>query len=329
MVCFSRGSAALDLHEKKTRRFSHDCTTRLHRFNTKRVPISFRHGYGRLRDGHGIGMDALLILLLLGGGNGGFGGFGNRGAGGPATIAIASDIVMQPAFQSLQNQISTLSGQFNNSEVQEAINGVSNQLGISTQAITQNQDNNARDTTAAMTAISNALENTRFTTLTSVNDLGRDVLQAGYQANLQNLNSFNVLNTGMLNGFNGLTSNFTNQINGLNLSNLTSFQTVNGGINQLSRDMAECCCEIKSTVRDSIDATHADGEATRALINALNVQNLQTQLADAKAQVSNLNQTNTLIANNASQTTTILTHLLPFLGFPTAAASTASARHAA
>lgn len=48
--------------------------------------------------------------------------------------------------------------------------------------------------------------------------------------------------------------------------------------------MAQCCCEIKSAIAN-------DGDETRALINALNVQNLQTQLADAKSQISNTNQT--------------------------------------
>ena len=66
-------------------------------------------GYGMGGMGTGFGMDALLILLLLGGQNGG-GMWGNRGGncGGPATTAVATDIVMQPAFQSLQNQITNL-----------------------------------------------------------------------------------------------------------------------------------------------------------------------------------------------------------------------------
>ena len=270
--------------------------------------------------GTGFGIDALLILLLLGGGNGGLGGWGGRN-GGPAANAVASDVVLQPAFQSLQNQMSTLQSQFSATQLQESVGNVATQVQMGTQAINQNTDNNARDIATGISGIANTLENTRYTTLTGLNDLGRDTLNASYQANLQALNSFNGLSTSVLNGFNGLTSNFTNQINGLNLSNLTSFQTVNGGINQLSRDMAECCCEIKSTIRDSSDVTRSEGAATRALINDIQMSNLQTQLADAKAQVSNLQQTNTLIANNAAQTSTILSHIFPFFGVSGSAAA--------
>ena len=52
----------------------------------------------------------------------------------------------------------------------------------------------------------------------------------------------------------------------------------------MSAQNAACCCEIKATIL-------ADGNATRALINDLNVQSLTSQLNDAKLQISNTNQT--------------------------------------
>jgi hypothetical protein len=48
--------------------------------------------------------------------------------------------------------------------------------------------------------------------------------------------------------------------------------------------MAAQCCELKQIVR-------ADGDETRALVNALNVQNLQMALADAKTSNIVLNGT--------------------------------------
>jgi len=81
------------------------------------------------------------------------------------------------------------------------------------------------------------------------------------------------LNTTTLQGFNGSAmqvQNVTNQIV--------------GQLQAMAATQAACCCELKSTIKD-------DGSATRALINDLNVSNLQQQLADAKLAASQTAQT--------------------------------------
>lgn len=260
-------------------------------------------GFGGM--GTGFGLDALLILLLLGGNGGMWGGRGNWG--GPAANAVASDVVLQPAFQSLQNQITNLSGQFNNTQLQESVGNVATQIGMSTQAITQNQDNNTRDTTAGLTAISNTLENTRFTTLTSINDLGRDVLNAGYQANLQNLNSFNILGTAFGTGLNNLNTNILQGFNQNYLATLTGFNGVKDGLCEISKEIAACCCASQKAIQES----------TQAILNQMSndkYAELLEKYNAVQASNSNLIQTNILKDNNALQTQTILQHLIPFFG---------------
>lgn len=51
---------------------------------------------------------------------------------------------------------------------------------------------------------------------------------------------------------------------------------------------AECCCDIKTAI-------HAEGEATRALINANVMQELRDNLQAAQLQLGTLSQTNTLL----------------------------------
>lgn len=52
---------------------------------------------------------------------------------------------------------------------------------------------------------------------------------------------------------------------------------------------AECCCDIKTAI-------HAEGEATRALINANTMQELRDNLQAAQMQLGTLSQTNTLLS---------------------------------
>ena len=218
----------------------------------------------------GGGLGGILLGLLLG--NNGI--FGNRyGATGAAAGAVATDVVMQPAFQSLQQQINNLSSQLASGDIQDSIGKLSSELGnVATAQATAN-----------------------FTTLSSINGLGRDLVTNIHQQDLTQLNNFNQLTTTTLQGFNGQamqTQNATNQI------------IAQGAA--MAAQAAQCCCEIKQTIKD-------DGNETRALINDLNVQNLTAQLNDAKSQISNSNQTNALVAAMAQQTNVLLQHLHPIV----------------
>jgi hypothetical protein len=220
----------------------------------------------------GIGMGALgggVAGLLLGGllsnnGNGGLFGNGNNNNNGAATTAVTTDIVLNPAFQSLQNQITGLSTTLNTGEIQDSISRLGD--GIANIATAQASAN--------------------FTTLNSINGLSRDLVTNIHQQDLTQMNSFNTLTTTTLQGFNGLAMQNQNSANQI---------IAQGTANAMA--MANCCCEIKSTIL-------ADGNATRALINDTNMQALRDQLAAANSKVSNNDQSQYLL-------TTILQHLSP------------------
>lgn len=234
--------------------------------------------------GSGNGIGSLLIGALLGGGL-----FGNRGGAwgngygaAPAASAVASEVVLTPTLNAIQSQISNLSNEIDSNAILAGIT-----------SINQNVSGTSRDIGRDIANLSTAQAQGNFTTLTSINGLGRDVTAAQNQAALQQLNSFNQLTTTTLQGFNNQqfqTAQATNQI----IAQGTT----------LASAMQECCCEIKQVVKD-------DGNATRALINDLNVQNLTAQLNDAKNQISNSSQTNALVAAMAQQTNVLLQHLHP------------------
>ena len=61
------------------------------------------------------------------------------------------------------------------------------------------------------------------------------------------------------------------------------------GFQQAQAQQSECCCDLKTAI-------HAEGEATRALINANTMQELRDNLQAAQLQLGNLSQTNTLLS---------------------------------
>ena len=91
---------------------------------------------------------------------------------------------------------------------------------------------------------------------------------------------FYATNTGMLNGFNGMQRDLC-----------TGFSTVNAGISENRFAAQQCCCETNRNIDavryeaskntcDITSAIHAEGEQTRALINANTMQALRDKLAD-------------------------------------------------
>lgn len=228
--------------------------------------------YALLNQG-GMNMNSLRPLLLL---SGWLGGFGWRGRGWAAAWAVASDIVLQPAFQSLQNQIQTLSWQVQaNSMTDQIVDGFST-INSNISDVNNNINWTTRDILNNIWTVNTALAAGNFTTLNSINGLGRDVASAQNQSALQNLNSFNQLNTTVLQWFNNQqfqTAQATNQIIAQGTAN--------------AQAMAECCCAIKEKIG-------TDWALTRALINDLNVHNLEQELADAKLANSQAVQTNQL-----------------------------------
>ena len=113
---------------------------------------------------------------------------------------------------------------------------------------------------------------------------------------------FYAVNTGMLNGFHGVDNALC-----------SGFYSVNDAIQQSRFDAQKCCCETNRNIDavryeaskntcDITTAIHAEGEQTRALINANTMQALRDKLADkdrdllaANFQLSQQAQNSTLI----------------------------------
>lgn len=224
---------------------------------------------GGMGSGSGVGLGAVgggvagLILGSLIGNNGG-GLFG--GGNGNANAA---------EFGAINNQLQSLQGQIGSQGLHSEINELENQLSAANTANLQGIAANALAYTNGNAAIQTSLANGNFTTLNSINGLGRDITAANTQALINTIQNFNTVNSNIIN---------------------TSNQII-AGQTALASSMAACCCEMKGVVM-------AEGSATRALINDLNVQNLRDQLSAANNKVSNNEQNQYLLS-------TILTHIKP------------------
>lgn len=241
-------------------------------------------GMGGFGMGTGFGMDALLILLLLGGQNGMWGGRGNGAS--PDT---------------LQNQISNLQQNFSSDEITGKISDLSAQLCASGQNINQTNNANTRELANSVANLSTATATGNFTTLQSLNGLQAALTQAATQNMIQGLNQSQITNGLVTNGFNGQT-----------LASMTGFNQIDKSIDTISREMAKCCCETQQAIERSICAAKDNTQTILSQMSHDRMADLSQQLQDAKNQISDLNQTNALIANNAIQTSTILQHLAPF-----------------
>jgi len=221
----------------------------------------------------GGGVAGLVLGSLLGNNGGGLFGGGN----GNANAA---------EFGAINNQIQTLQAQVGANDIRNELESMENTFATITSGQTASNAANFNNLSQQIGTVATAQAANNFTTLQSINDLGRDVTAQSNQNALQQLNSFNQLNTTVLQGFNS---------SAMQVQNATNQIIAQGTANAMA--MANCCCEIKSAIT-------ADGQATRSLINDLNVQNLRDQLASANNKVSNNEQNQYLLS-------TILEHLKP------------------
>ena len=239
-------------------------------------------------DGAGMGigggvLGGALAGALTGGlfgrgwGNG-FGNYGYGGAGGPAANAVASSVVLDPAFQSLQTQLTGIQSQLSTGGIHSEINELEKSVEALNVANLQGINNNALTYQSGNAALMTAQANGNFTTLNSINGLGRDITASNTQALINNLQNFNNLST---------------QIS-------TAGNQIIAGQNAQNAAMAQCCCELRQAIA-------ADGQATRALINDNTIQSLRDKNAELAVRVSNNEQNQYLL-------TTILQHFHPVTG---------------
>lgn len=209
------------------------------------VPMSLMGGNGDSGSTLGGGAVGLIAGLLLAN-NGGIGGWGNRN-GSPAADAAAASVVLNPAFQSLQNQISNLNTEVDNNQI---LNGIT--------SINQNVSGTSRDIGRDIANLSTAQAAGNFTTLQSINGLGSSIVATQTQALINNLQNFNTLQ--------GNLTTSTNQII--------------AGQNDQNANFNKCCCDIKQLIQ-------SDGNQTRALINDNTIQALRDKNTELQVAVSN------------------------------------------
>ena len=99
------------------------------------------------------------------------------------------------------------------------------------------------------------------------------------------------INNGLCDGFYAQNTTMLNGFNGVQRDLCTGFSAVNAGIAENRFAMQNCCCETNRNI-DAVraenykntceitNAIHAEGEATRALINHNVMQDLRDKLAD-------------------------------------------------
>ena len=147
----------------------------------------------------------------------------------------------------------------------------------------------------------------------SVNGLGLSVVQGQNSTNMAIVQSAVDTYTALNSTLNAQTlanqtaSSTTNAtliqgFSGLNQSVYQGSVDTRFAINDLARQNAECCCEIKTAIG-------AEGAATRQLIQSQYINQLETQLCDAKSQISTLESNAFTVASNAQQTQILLAHL--------------------
>ena len=121
------------------------------------------------------------------------------------------------------------------------------------------------------------------------------------------------MSTGLCQSFATVNSNLCQGFGSVNSNMAAGFTGINAGIAENRFAQQQCCCELRQEISnlsaenykntcEITNAIHAEGEATRALINENNLQALRDKLADkdrdildANLQLSQKEQNETLI----------------------------------
>lgn len=124
---------------------------------------------------------------------------------------------------------------------------------------------------------------------------------AATQGALTRSDLFEGFNTQDINGqLRGITSGICDGFYAVNTGMLNGFSGVQNGITELGYNMKDCCCGINRNIDalrfenakntcEITTAIHAEGEATRALINANTMQALRDKLDDTAKQLQTAN----------------------------------------
>ena len=131
-----------------------------------------------------------------------------------------------------------------------------------------------------------------------------DGLQQSVTAGL--CDGFYAQNTNVLNGFASAQNTMAQGFAGLNTAIVESRYQTGSQVADLAYAVKDCCCTTNRNI-DSLrydaalntnsitNAIHAEGEATRALIQQNEVQNLRDQLSQAREIIANTAQSNAIL----------------------------------
>lgn len=127
-----------------------------------------------------------------------------------------------------------------------------------------------------------------------------------YAQNTNMLNGFANVQQTLCQGFNGVNSTVTNGFAGVNSAICTLGYQNQAGVNALSTQLAQCCCDTRAAIadvkyaneRNTCDIIRAGQDNTRAILDYLTgekISSLQAENAGLKAQISNDKQSAYLI----------------------------------
>lgn len=132
------------------------------------------------------------------------------------------------------------------------------------------------------------------------------------------LNKLNGINNGLCDGFYAQNTTMLNGFNGVQRDLCQGFAAVNAGINQARFDSQECCCTTNRNIDsvryenarntcDIVNAIREDGNQTRALITANQMQDLRDKLAERDRDI----MARDFQLSQISQTTSIVNQIKP------------------
>jgi len=84
-------------------------------------------------------------------------------------------------------------------------------------------------------------------------------------------NSINTLSSNVCNGFSGVNQNILQGVSNVQMGICNGVNSINSNLQNMSSQMASCCCELKTAV-------HSEGEQTRALIQENTIQSLRDEI---------------------------------------------------
>jgi hypothetical protein len=119
-----------------------------------------------------------------------------------------------------------------------------------------------------------------------------------YAQNTNMLNGFASVQSALCQGFNGLQQTTMQGFHGVDNAVCTLGYNVQGGFNNISHQIADCCCETRAAIadvkyaneRNTCDIIRASQDNTRAILDYLSsekIASLQAENAGLKAQISN------------------------------------------